>query len=461
MKNFIYIFSLILGFGLVGCDDFLDVNDDPNRVTEVSLSAQLPPIIERTSSTHFSMANSIAQITQQTGSYFEYPDNFTMAGSWSTVYLRSLSNAKQIIENAEEQAAPHYAGVARVIMALNLGLATDAWEDIPYSEAFNGSENLSPAYDSQESIYAEITSLLDKAISDLNATESFLSPGSDDLVYGGDLSKWVKLAYALKARYQLHLINKNGVGSILTDVASSFESSADNFQLTYNDELNLNPWHTSVALANNTGNVSISYGSYFIDLINGTLINAADPRVNVILDTAGVGTPVGITSYDENAAAHNVDFEENNWYSMASSPIVMVTYAELKFIEAEAALSTNRGRAYDAYLAGIAGHMAMLGIDDASTQAYLSSPAVGVGADALTLDDILKQKYIALFLNPEAWVDMRRVGYENYDGFVIPDPSLFNGPAQRANYPDDELNRNGAAVTAAQKPYDQKMWRDL
>ncbi len=460
MKNIFYFLSFMLVFGLVSCDDFLDVNADPNRVTEVSLSAQLPPVIEGTSRVHVSLEKSVGQITQHLGSYFGYPDEISLGGSWSTIYLRNLSNAQQILNNAREQNSPHYAGVAGVLLAFNLGLATDTWEDVPYSQAFNGSENLKPSYDAQQSVYAEIVALLNDAITDLGATESFLSPSSsDDLAYGGDLAKWTKLAYALKARYQLHLINKNGVGTILTDVNSAFSDSGDDFEIMYN-EVNLNPWHTDIALANNTGNLSQSFGSYFIDHINGVLIDAVDPRLPIITDNDGSTLAIGIKSFDENAPSNNVDFEEENWYSTANAPVPMVTYAEVKFIEAEAALGTDQARAYDAYLEGITAHMSKLGVDPVAAQAYIDDPDVGVGAANLTLADIMEQKYIALFLNPEAWVDMRRIGYANFTGFEIPDPTIFNGPAQRAEYPADELNRNGAAVAASQKPYDQQMWRD-
>ena len=460
MRKFIYTFSILAVFAILSCDDFLDVNADPNRVTEVSLSAQLPPVIEGTSQVHYSMASSVSQITQHLGSYFGYPDEISLGGSWSTIYLRNLNNAQQIMNNAEAQDAPHYAGVARVLMAFNLGLATDVWEDVPFSEAFNGSENLTPNYDSQQQIYAEISSLLDRAIQDLNASESFLSPTSvDDFAYGGDLDKWSKLAYALKARYQVHLINKNGAGNILNDISNAFQDNSDDFEIAYNS-VNLNPWHSNIALANNTGNLSSSFGSYFIDHINGTLIAAADPRLPIITDTVGITNIIGIKSFDESADDNTVDFEEENWYSRFDSPIPMVTYAEMKFVEAEAALSSDANRAYSAYQDGIRAHMSKLGVDDTAIQAYLSDPDVDVGAGNLTSGQIMQQKYIALFLNPESWVDMRRIGYENLSGFEIPDPSMFNGPAQRALYPADELNRNGNAVAAARKPYEQKMWRD-
>lgn len=462
MKKQLYILLFILSFGFISCDDFLDVNDDPNAVTELSLSAQLPATIEGTSQVHYTLAATTARITQHIGSYFGYPEEFRMGGSWSTIYLRNLNNLQQLVTQSEELNAPHYAGVARTLMALNLGLATDNWENIPYSQAFNGSANLKPAYDAQESIYSEIIVLLNQAIIDLGATSSFLSPGGEDMAYNGDLSKWLQLAYGLKARYQVHLINKNGIGSIMNDLANSFVDNSNDFEIQYNS-VNKNPWHVNIALANNSGNVSSTYGAYFINKINGNALAIADPRLPIICDTIGITEIRGIVSYDQNAPESTVDFEENNWYSTEAAPVPMVTFAELKFIEAEAAMSSgNAGVAYDAYLAGIEAHMTKVGVNPLAISDYISNPAIAVGSANLTLAHIMGQKYIALFLNPEAWVDMRRYNYDAniYAGFEIPDPVLFQGPAQRAFYPEDEINRNGASVEAASKPYAEKMWRD-
>jgi len=91
-------------------------------------------------------------------------------------------------------------------MAYLLGITTDHWGDIPYSDAFKGYESdFTPEYDTQEEIYTTIFTLLSEAVTDLNATESLFSPDTEDLIYGGDLDKWIKASYALKARFSLHM----------------------------------------------------------------------------------------------------------------------------------------------------------------------------------------------------------------------------------------------------------------
>ena len=122
------------------------------------------------------------------------------------------------------------------------------------------------------------------------------------------------------------------------------------------------------------------------------------------------------------------------------APILWITYAEVKFIEAEAAFRANNpSRAYDAYM------------DD---------PAVDVGQGNLTLDLIFKEKNVAMFLNPEAWVDHRRHDY-NYPDFEPPvdqNPELDTEHIRRSLYPLSEIERNLANVPEVSM--DQFLWWD-
>jgi len=463
--NFIkYMFiATILSVSFSSCDDFLDVNTDPNRVTAVQLEVLLPTTIESTSAAHYSSARQACQVTQQISSYFSYPEILAADGTWVTIYLKSMNNLDLMVTQAEKESSPHYAGVGKVLQAINLGLLTDHWEAVPYTQAIQGSDNFTPAYDSQESIYNAINSLLDDGISDLQAVESVFSPSEDgsDLAYGGDLEKWTKLAYTLKARYAMHLSNKGGAGAeALAALGKAMTSNDDDFQLEYNS-VNKNPWHTNVALAINTGNLTVAPGSYLIDVMRSTA-DAGDPRLAAIADTVGTGASmyIGLNSFDEDAPTNNVNFSESTWHSTETAPILMSTYAETKFLEAEAALmTTDMDAAYAAYQAGIEASMAKLGVDGS---VYMADAAVAVGADNLKLSDIMREKYIALYLNPESWVDMRRHHYDTavYPGFEVPVVGDLTEAHQRLDYPTTEVDRNATNAMANEKPLSETMWRD-
>lgn len=463
-KSIFYLFCISIITFFPACENWLDVNEDPNRVTEASLNSLLPPVIEGLSRAHYELAFTTSQANQQIGSYFGYFEQFTIENAWSTLYLRVLGNADQLYNQATDEGASHYRGVARVLQAAGLGLATDVYEDAPFTEAFRGSDNFQPAYDSQELLYTRIQELLDEAILLLNQEESTLSPGNDDLIYDGDLDKWIKAAHTLKARYALHLSNKGGsfAQDALESIEDGFQSNSDDFQLVYNSVVR-NPWHTNVALAINTGNFTVAPSSYLIDLMNGNIYGYDDPRLPFIADKGANDEYIGINSYDSDAPGNTVDFSETTWHSTATAPILMSTYAEARFIEAEAAfLAGQSARAYDAFLAGIEASMTKLGVDQGEIDAYLNLPEIAVGAGNLSLDMIMKEKFIALYLNPESWTDIRRYNYDDevFNAFVIPDQTMWNGPPQRSLYPLSELNRNAVEVQKVSKDFSQPMWRD-
>ncbi len=470
MKNNILYILLISVFGLLSCDDYLDINDDPNAVTEASLSALLAPTMEATARNYYNTAFTTSQISQQTGSVFaagaDIHEEFRLGGIWSSVYLSALTNLGIIVEKSETEGSPHYAGVAKVLQATNLGLATDQWGDIPWTEAFVEG-NLNPKYDPQETIYNEIQRLLDEAIIDLSSTESRISPGDEDIIYSGDLSKWIKSAYSLKARYYIHLTKLNGSSAAqnaLDAVTSGFTSNTDDFELFYNGIIR-NPWHLRPALANNTGNASIEIAQQLVNAMNGTNYPTFDPRLPIIADNGGADSYTGLINGE--GSGGNSGFSETTWYSTETAPVMLMTYAELKLIEAEARhiISQGTSEAYEAYIAGIEAHMNKLEVDPTDRQNYINDASVSVGAASLAIEQIMKEKYISLFINPEAWNDLRRYDYDPtiFRNFDLPEnhnPILGGQFIRRASYPDDEFSRNAVEVSKVAKGFAEPIWWD-
>lgn len=446
---------------LPACEEYLDVNNDPTRLNDASLSLLLPTTIEALSSTHYSMAYSASQAAHQMGAFNGYYGEFTNSGAWSTIYLKGLNNLDALEKKAattEGEYSPHYEGIAKVLKAMYVGLLTTSWENVPYTEALQGSDNVLPTYDSQESLYAEIQNLLDAGISLLEKGESFHVPASDDLIYGGDITKWIKLAHSLKARYMIHLSNKASIdyNAILTQVNLGLASNEDNFMLYYNSA-NTNPWFTNVAKANETGNFSVTHTGYFIKTLlgewNGGIM---DPRLPLLAYKDAEDDYIGEEAWNENAPESTVLLTKDTWHSTEGAPILMMTYSELKFIEAEAALNVDATRAGTAYMEGISSNMDMLGVSDADKMAYMGEAAIST----VNLSNVMMQKWIAQFLHCENWVDMRRMHYDDsiYIGFVEPDYLDRNEPGQRARYPSTEEDRNNANVVANRKDFTTPMW---
>ncbi|MGF1669663.1 MAG: SusD/RagB family nutrient-binding outer membrane lipoprotein, partial [Balneolaceae bacterium] len=371
--------------------------------------------------------------------------------------------------------------IIKVMQAVNLGLGTNAWEDIPWTESFVEGE-FTPAFDSQESIYNTIQTLLDEAIVELQKPASEVrQPGSDDLIFNGDIGKWLRAAYALKARYHIHLINKgavNAANNALNAIANAMQDNSDDMQIEFNQR-NLNPWHTSAFLARLTGNPAPVPADQLVSSMNGTRFPEFDPRLPIIVDNGGADQFYGSANgsfgnnFDAPNALSNTVFTGDTWHTREDAPIPMITYAEVKFIEAEAAfLRDNAGnrfatgasqQAYDAYLEGIRANMNKLGVSASDRDAFLSDPNVAVGAANLTMELIMKEKYKALFLNPETFNDLRRYFFDNsiFTDLELPfnhNPNLNGQWIQRAVYPNTEFSRNEEEVRKVVRDIGTLMW---
>lgn len=490
MIKFRYLLVFLLtAFTISSCEDYIggDTNVSPNFVgaDAITLEALLSTTIFHTSNNHYLVGITTSRIPQQTAHYVEegFDSHFptTMSTAWTGIYLSALTNLFELEKLARAENANHYLGITQILQAMNIGLATDIWEDVPYSQAFLGEEDFTPVYDSQQSLYTEMNGLLDNAIVNLSVVNgSVFIPAEDDLVFGGSTDKWIRAAHALKARYALHLSGQNATtaaSTALAELANAMVDNGDDLQLNYNS-VNLNPYHTAVALANNTGNATIMLSEQLVESMDGTIFGVFDPRLPVMADngiegdnTTFVGGLNGAGGISSSGASVNADFGVNSYYSSASSPIFMITYAEQKFIEAEAEFITNGGTttsvgssqaAYDAYIAGITAHINKLGVDGTT---YLADPNVAVTPAGLTLALIMNEKMKATFLNPEAWVDLRRYNSDPnvFTNLTLPDnhdPDLVGEWIQRVEFPIDEFNRNEENARAAEKENDARMWRD-
>ena len=490
MKNIKFlILSLILAVSTSGCKDFFDVNEPTDAVpdNEQSLKLMLPSAEYYTASLQFNKAFSIGQVQQHIASYFGHGIDqhyeSSISGAWSLYYTKALFVLKRMGELADEKDAVHYKGVINTLKALTLGMATDIYGDLPYYQASMGLSNLQPDVDTQQELYNEIQALLDTAISQLDATDnSLLNNIKGDGIYNGDLEKWKRLAYTLKARYAMHLTKRNGSAAAATEALSylqhGFTSNDDDFQLAFNQKTR-NPWHTSVVLASNTGNKSVLFSEQLVNYMNSSIYPtvAYDPRIYDYIDNGGAATFDGAKNGNkgktEAGTNANTKFNANSYYFKEDSPLVLVSYAEALFLKAEAEFLAAGGSttsiggpqaAYDAYKMGIEAHMNKIGIYSGLIADYLNDPAIDVTPANLKLEHIMVQKYIALLLNPEVFTDMRRYDFSTdvYPGLELPanqNPDLNGHWWRTAIYPVSELSKN-PKLNAFVHTVDQPVWWD-
>jgi len=472
MKKYIFLFTLsLLAFSFTGCKDFFDVNERTDTVAEnkQEIRLLLPSVEYHIATLEYGEAYSAGQIQQHIASYFtqgvDQHYETSMSSVWTNYYASILYPLNRMDELADAKNAVHYKGLIAILRALSLGMTTDIYGDMPYSDAGLGSANYQPTPESQQALYAKIQSLLDSGIAKIDAQDdSGLENVPGDVFYHGDLAKWKRLAYTLKARYAMHLTKRNGAQAAqdaLTYLANGFTSNDDDLQIFFNEK-NKNPWHTAVVLSANTGNLSVLFSEQIVNYMNATVYPTAmiDPRLPDYVDNGGAATYDGAVNgaegNDANGNGANTSFNGNGYYFQEDSPLVLVTYAEAKFLKAEAAFLANGGTttstgstqdAYDAYLAGMSANMDKIGVDSVDRDAYLADPVIAVTPAGLQLQHIMKEKYIALLLNPEVFIDLRRYDFSTdvYLGLAMPvdpDPDMNGEWPRRAIYPTAEVDSN-------------------
>lgn len=294
MKIKILAFASVLL--LVGCGDFFDINDDPNNPTRAELNTILP----YTQATIFGafgfgtagVTDILAVYNHQTvqrGNHDDYKiqsGEFQVQTPWDQLYTVALPDLNAIIERREE--APIYTGIAKLLKAYMFSGIVDLWGDMPYSEAGDPVNFKFPKFDDDMAIYAAMFPLIDEAIADLGAGGT--KPAADDLIYGGDVAKWVKFANSLKLnlynRVRLTTLYDAGAVNALLAQNNFMSSAADDFELDYTTTItpeNRNPAYVR-EYAQNSPAYYIS--PYFFLLMNGEqacqnslMVGIQDPRI--------------------------------------------------------------------------------------------------------------------------------------------------------------------------------------
>ena len=468
MKKYLLFLGLLSAtVALTSCEKYLDVNTNPNNPTTTTPNFLLPNIISDGIQTQMFTAlrtpyieQYVVSRTANSGGNDQYI--FTNAQSTNTFnysYFQSGGNIPPMIAAAQAEGSPYYVGAGKIMQALILAHVTDMLGDVPYTEAYQGGNNYTPKYDSQQQIYATINQLCDEGVVQMQqpATANFralysTTPSeSGDILYKGDVGKWIRLAYALKARQAQHLTKKASYdpAAVLALCDKAFTSSADDAQINYQVAVLPLTGTTSIFGVTRANFGTATFSANVIKYLNGTTFpGVVDPRFGVLTPTTSTGADPGVgtaTGTNLTPGSTITDFY-GGWYARDLGYFEVITYHELKFIEAEAALRAgNTQRAFDALRAGIRAHMVKVGaggaytppavtfpqITTAQINAYLASAAVPQTPAAVTLRSIMEQKYLAMFLNPDSWSDMRRLDFASsiYVNFTYPTGSGVNASA--------------------------------
>lgn len=538
--------AVLIGLAATGCEDTLKENVNPDKAHGNTAELGLPVMVFYANQTVYDHAEYYIYLSQclttmgksQTGSY-AYKSGWQFLTmnrhpQWRRHFYDIGVNGNELIKNSRNLNSPNYELIARTIMLMSTQLTTDAFGDMPRSEAYLSN---SPHYDTQASIYAWMFQECEDLLALYNDPDVVNSPQNQvitqkmDRVYCGDLNKWKGLVQAVKARLLLRNIpNIDRSAATCQKIIDAAQAAIDTWRsgdLLYGEwfgnepryvftggtgEQNA-PWSQAQPKINSWESrdnqlTSAVPSKFFIQDCMG-IINpgvelrqglfdrsngyGADPRLSLLLVPQNGPTSASndrnqvMIRFLENNIGAGSTFKQTHYPNLyagayaagidAYNPIF--TMEELYFIQAEAyywmgdkvkacelakeATQWNVQRHLDRYLADngglypVAGNQPSTPTGAASAQkgfenratAFFDNVKVGAVKPAseigqkhwffdpanYTLYDLMTQKYIAMYMQPEQWTDMRRYHYSNNrNGYGIGDAQEIVYPTLRRPY---------------------------
>ncbi|MGH7564627.1 MAG: SusD/RagB family nutrient-binding outer membrane lipoprotein, partial [Gemmatimonadota bacterium] len=389
--------GLLASGSLAACDFVEPTGADPNQIPDASVD-QLFTGIQL--NTWFHAEGALSRYTsmwmqQMTGTDRQFViigqyifDEEAADSEFNTLYIGGgLIDLKRVLASERLQTHPNYAGIVKIHQAMLFGIAASVWGDIPYSQAADP-EISEPELDNQLDVYAALLALLDEAIGNLQSAPGPIPVGAVDIAFGGDAAKWLAVAHTLKARLLSHLaeIEPGRYGQVLAEAQQGIRSPAGNWRAVHSSvATEQNPWF----MFQRDRSGYISAGEFLVELLK----SRNDPRLAVYFAPVMgefVGAPIGgsgdasaLSEAAGSPAAPEFDFP-------------LLTCEENAFLAAEAAFQLGDAAGAAMWVEeGIACSEAFWGVT-------LPRPS------AITLEEIITQKYLALFLSYEPWNTNKR-----------------------------------------------------
>ena len=480
--------GVVLIMSATGCSDYLTgpgVSKDPNNVTNLTRAGPLYIGIQAAQPVQFEgqLARIAAEYTQQVAGISRQSIGFdrytmdpvTIDPYWTSVYGSNrelnggggLLDIRKMEQLARKVGDSLYLGIGKIYESQVMAMAADVWGDVPYSQAAD-STNLTPIFDPQLQVYAALQVQLDSAINVfLPATgPSNLGPPQDnaELVYRGlDATGlrqvYTQVAHSLKARLYMHTaeVDPSSYAKALAEVPLGISTPAND----------MNWFHDATPTGNNiwwqfqTDRGDIGPGAALIEImtrriaagiedssrINYYFIQATDTANNPVgffgfrpAGTTGLQTAAGIDPGNGSPAGSYSDFNFiNPGIDAGDFRQPQISFVETQLIGAEAAFHVGGQAAAQPFLDAARAQRGY-GARGATPNIF---PALSSSAPA-TLENIMEEKYVALFLNMEVWNDYKRTCLPSLAptpplGSTLPGTSPIPG---RLPYGITEINAN-------------------
>lgn len=462
-----YIYRILILFISViifaSCENLTELNEDPNRPTEVPVEYLLTSAERQLGNRLYGGFDNVAfgMTVSQYWAQNEYSDETryqfranTNNTFWTDFYtaINVLEEIKTINTTIDKgQQGINQDAIATILQGWAYYTLTSIYGDIPFEQALGGVETPSPAYSSQALVYEALIDSVASAVTRIDPNGGSFPGG--DIIFDGDLDKWSSFGNSLLLRMGIILSEANSSlaqSTISAAAGSAIASLSENAAINYiTAQPNVNPLFVSYVV---NGRQDYCGTENFINLLK----DLNDPRIGeFFLPAVETGTfeglPYGVTSAVAAGISRDAVSQLNPQVYAADFEGMLMDYAETSFILAEAAANGwVSGSPASFYERAVTASMNYWNINDgAAIAGYLA-------ANPYSADNLKLQKYISLYYQGwQSWTEIRRLDIENLPqaNLVIFEPDenfvSVSGILKRRIYPQDEQNLNNSNYSDA------------
>lgn len=480
IKNILVgLVAVSLAGGFSSCSDYLDINTNPNYPATAEPATLLPSALASTAmavgfqyelfGTFWAQHATQYVLSNQYNTFVTYnitSDNSYAGRAWSNFYAMALPDLDLIIKQSEESGSWNYWVMAKVMMAYDFLMLTDAFGDIPFTEALLGDG--SPKYDDSKSVvYPGVMALLDEAIAKAAdaAADNLPVIYNQDYVFSGDIPAWIEFAKSLKLKMLMRDFdtNRSAIQTLLNDNLLTEDAKMDVFADQANKS---NPLYENDRRMLNTQN-NLRATTTLADY----LLANDDPRISDFFDLNNGGGYSGMR-FGGNGTTDKGSGEASSRIKLgATDPVYLMSAAEVEFLKAECyARLGNATSAKDHYDEAVSLSFERWNKDASALIGAGGNYEFKSGSTDEMLTCILTQKWIASTRCQawDAWFDFSRTGIPAMSSVYSDDPAYqvgmfcpsinpsIDGYPCRLPYVNASLDYNTSAPEA--KPITEALW---
>jgi len=475
MKKYLSIIFATLAIAGSSCKkDYLELSTNPNQpvttTPQLALTGALKTTADITNGGGFVMyANWMGYLSWSTGfqanvALESYQITSATYDVWTPLYL-NISNYNALKASTTQ---PYYQAIAEIMTVFDYEALVDNYNNVPYTEALQGTKNLNPKYDKGSAIYDDLLKRIDAAIASIQNNQKAAvppaSPGKEDIMYQGDMTKWLKFANTIKLRIALRQSNVTAKTAALKAAVAATQSIG---YIDASSAAKVNPGYlNSDATGGQQSPLWRNYGTtqnggsqanknqYQANTYGATkLTQNSDVRGFAVYLPTSTGT-ISSTKFGETQPPAVAPSKVGT--GLLQSPTmnaVIMSASEALFLQAEGVKSgyiTTSGLSVTTlYNAGISASYADLALTTDQANTYIAAnPYPAAGSDAAQEQAIINEKWkaLAIYGALEAFNEYRRTGYPNDIPLSIYPGANPPNQVTRIPYPSVEYQTNAANV---------------